>query len=814
MAQPTHRDTPDAAREGWLGSSVAKITARDDATGNGCARRGAITGISRIELRRFSRETARDPDTKDVRPSPRDAAITARDDSSSGNAHSEDAPEDISLGGALAKYRILRRMAGGSEAELYLAELPPSGERAVIKLYHAGVIPDPDAAQRIEACSRDHVIAVIERGQAGGRYFEVMEHARHGSLRSLFHEGRGLHDSMCLLFLGQLAPALEQLHLYDSAGRAVIHGDIKPENILVRNHEPLDLVLGDPGIAVPLCSGHEPVARAGLTEAYAAPEARQGHLYRKSDYWSLGMVLLEALQGKPPLNESVFSPFGGTLDQELQDALQDIQNPAWQRLLSGLLTRNPQQRWGAREVGDWLAREAYPYPQYHGAGLGWDDGLFAGQPSRRDLAAALALEWEAACQALDDDRSFRELSHEIQRLAPDIRTDDLRHDVNATANLRLLRLIYRLDPGLEPIWRGLSLDSRDMATLCASACRDNNEHSSLVQEIWAQDILGELGKARADATLLRNAAAWREAARDHEEAWGLVQRLGGPVEARPEEEVALPRLYLAACAPEQIELRSDADLPHPADMVCCLWLRVLDQRRSGITPARRYLLTVLLPYAEYRFRNNFQETYEFAPGALVQAEPAARIGRNSPLVSFSALHTDIRFQFCNEMSQIGKRVRLFWSVSNAGWVFLRGFGRVAAVGSCEVSIGHTQDFSLVAVGGGGISVWRIPDILVTSVHLDPDDLALNPPPAIEPDISPESDPGSPGWHEELRLDNKAIDMIAPEPMPGFDPSMEPKEWPALLELDAPPDWNDFDQPDGLNRTGFFTRASWSREPGE
>ena len=60
-----------------------------------------------------------------------------------------------------------------------------SGRRLVLKLYRRDVIPDEGAVERLAAADRGHVVEIIDRGWAGGCWFEVLEYCRFGSLRTL-----------------------------------------------------------------------------------------------------------------------------------------------------------------------------------------------------------------------------------------------------------------------------------------------------------------------------------------------------------------------------------------------------------------------------------------------------------------------------------------------------------------------------------------------------------------------------------------------------------------------------------------------------
>ncbi len=88
----------------------------------------------------------------------------------------------------------------------------------------------------------------------------------------------------------QLSGALMAIH---EAG--VLHGDIKPANILLADRDLWgSWKLADFGVAH---DGSRPKSRLGFTPRYAAPERLDGHFAPPADVFALGMTLLDASEG-------------------------------------------------------------------------------------------------------------------------------------------------------------------------------------------------------------------------------------------------------------------------------------------------------------------------------------------------------------------------------------------------------------------------------------------------------------------------------------------------------------------------------------
>ena len=123
--------------------------------------------------------------------------------------------------------------------------------------------------------------------------------------------GRPLNIRSALDVAVQLADALAEAH-----AQGVVHGDIKPDNIVVtpkRHAKFLDfgLVTWTEGGAIRKRLTREPQAAPAIvlrTVAYVSPEQAIGELVdHRTDLFSLGVILFEMLTGRPPFAERTAS---------------------------------------------------------------------------------------------------------------------------------------------------------------------------------------------------------------------------------------------------------------------------------------------------------------------------------------------------------------------------------------------------------------------------------------------------------------------------------------------------------------------------
>jgi serine/threonine protein kinase len=232
-----------------------------------------------------------------------------------------------------------------AESDVWLGE-QTNGERVAVKIYRYGRIPG--LVEKSQKCALNHpnLVPVIEAGEVRGRYFEISPFIAGGTLANFIQRRGRLLEEEVEAILNQLSDVIHYLH-----GRHVLHRDIKPTNIFVIRESPLQVALADFGTA--RLGAYQTMLTGSVgTVAYSSPEAVTGIQSEAADYWSLGMVLLEALTGRRPLEgldvkQQLYRVASGKI--EIPEAL-----PArWKALFAGLLRADYTERWRKREVERW-----------------------------------------------------------------------------------------------------------------------------------------------------------------------------------------------------------------------------------------------------------------------------------------------------------------------------------------------------------------------------------------------------------------------------------------------------------------------------
>jgi hypothetical protein len=205
-----------------------------------------------------------------------------------------------------------------------------------------------------------------------GLYYEVQEYCEGGALGdrvSVISDGtvkRVPPEWIMSTMVPQLNAGLSYLHKQD-----IVHRDIKPGNIYCKlGHDGKEtLVLGDFDIASALDRMHtsRETDRLAGTWVYTAPEAfprfvdehgmrGRARVSRSSDYYSLGVTIIELLQGTTSLHVCELPDLFDFYLEGHRIAIPTDTPERLALLLRGLLIRNRHTRWGAEEVQRWVEK--------------------------------------------------------------------------------------------------------------------------------------------------------------------------------------------------------------------------------------------------------------------------------------------------------------------------------------------------------------------------------------------------------------------------------------------------------------------------
>jgi len=224
------------------------------------------------------------------------------------------------IGSVIAdKYKIVRKIASGGMAEVYEAIQPIVRRKVAIKILYPEYSRDERAKElffreaRLVAQELEHpnIVKVYDFGIVDNNLYLVMYYVNGETLeRIIRREGKLDIKDACYITL-EVLKALDYAHQ-----KNIIHRDIKPGNIMITPEKRVYLL--DFGIAALMTEDKEKGKVPGTPE-YMAPEQFKGKIDKRSDLYSLGVVLYESLTGHLPLLEMIYGSFKERYFQKFQN---------------------------------------------------------------------------------------------------------------------------------------------------------------------------------------------------------------------------------------------------------------------------------------------------------------------------------------------------------------------------------------------------------------------------------------------------------------------------------------------------------------
>ncbi len=218
----------------------------------------------------------------------------------------------LQTGRHLGPYRLVKHLGAGGMGRVYLALQTRLGRHVALKFLPPDLTADEEMLRRLESeaqtasrLNHPNILTIYDVGQLEGEHYIASEYVDGATLRNAF-ERHAVDPVTAIDIVSQVLSALAAAH---TAG--VIHRDLKPGNIMIRHDGYVKVI--DFGLAKQ--TRRSPSSESTWTDAitrlgsvigtvdYMSPEQARGDpVDHRTDLWSLGVILYEAVAHHRPFD--------------------------------------------------------------------------------------------------------------------------------------------------------------------------------------------------------------------------------------------------------------------------------------------------------------------------------------------------------------------------------------------------------------------------------------------------------------------------------------------------------------------------------
>jgi len=266
------------------------------------------------------------------------------------------------------EFQVVRQIADGMKAAVYLAREPALGRLVAVKVLAERFAGDDTVQRRFEREARSaarihhpNVATVFRVGRTvAGLPFLVLPYVEGGTLEDRRAAAGELEVHEVRRYVAQAAAGLEAAHRL-----GVIHRDVRPANLLYDRASDR-VLLTDFGLAAVMDSLQDDALKITVpgevlgTPRYASPEQLRGEpVTDRADVYSLGVVAFELLTGAHPFPAPTLPALVAATQRDTPRRVTELRpsvDPQLDALVARCLNRRPEHRPFASDVAaalDW-----------------------------------------------------------------------------------------------------------------------------------------------------------------------------------------------------------------------------------------------------------------------------------------------------------------------------------------------------------------------------------------------------------------------------------------------------------------------------
>ena len=217
------------------------------------------------------------------------------------------------IGQIIHNYKIVSKIADGGMGMVYLGEQLKLNRKVAIKQLHSNLTSNPQFKERffneakiLASLNHQNIITVYDLIKDGNQFYIVMAYIDGQPIDDIIQRTQTpFEQNRCIKIFKEILSAFSYAHK-----KRIIHRDIKPANIMLQ-HDDTPKIL-DFGIAK-MIGLESKLTKTGTKMGslyYMSPEQVKGYeVDKRTDIYSLGIVLFEMLTGKLPYDVSIESEY-------------------------------------------------------------------------------------------------------------------------------------------------------------------------------------------------------------------------------------------------------------------------------------------------------------------------------------------------------------------------------------------------------------------------------------------------------------------------------------------------------------------------
>ncbi len=364
-------------------------------------------------------------------------------------------PPGTRVCGERGTYLIKNFICMSTRSTTVLCETP-NGRTYRLKIYNGQHCITGDIQKKTKAVAVKGVIVPVDFGEFGGYPFSVYQNAD-GTDASKYPISM---DVLVRKIIPQLAFVMNQYHR-----NRILLRDVSPEHVLYRVQEQQIAYCGFNNMAVLPDKATITKAKGyGQHLSFIAPEVPKYGYSTCSDYYSLGVTILSMMLGRNPMLSMKWDEIQRCLMKgivpgidikQLRHTSYDLysEEDKVMYLVLGLMLPNPYERWGYREIRCWCNNQQIPLIRKDGKIIyQYNEPFTVGNNkcwNYQQLTQAIAASKDAW-----NDRTYIRLDQFAKRQHISIwkQISDVNKESGLTANGRIFRAIYGINPALDGFW--------------------------------------------------------------------------------------------------------------------------------------------------------------------------------------------------------------------------------------------------------------------------------------------------------------------------------------------------------------------------